>query len=889
MHIGLSFGKINVAVIGGHDNIWSYLVNGECVSEISSCVDDAGPNEIVITSTLFSLIKDHNIMMSWNEVGAHGNYEVCGLHDVDMTMFKSYDDNLILTPSSFSRHFVPPLIQNAVADDLLISLSEIRSITTMFIKVDSYSQGEFNHRVMDLQTFFVVICEVMTEYGGMLRQFLIDDKGCVVIILWGVQSHCYPNDCFLALQAAVEMNKRLKSLNHKISVGISYGTAFCGIVGTHQRREYVAMGKHVNLAARLMCKAKGKIFISDAVFCKITDSDMRRLYRTHVMEMMHFKGFDAPIGIYSYDPFEFINSVVDSSELKSTQVYRFIIMQDGVKEIMDCVKGHVASMAREEDKVPAKLIVINGAKHSGKSSVARSLDDDIPNSIFIDIHASDGVSEYSPLVKIFRSVYDKYDMLDVPAQKNLIRTILKQTFVNDAFNDLYHKRFKVIKKLLQITWDFNYDSTLEPKSNEKTALGDDVCATFKEERFDSSHEGNGSSTPFMIKCEYSSDELDLIKGSNSYNFDEPETMDMQTRTYSYREGTLVLFISSIINRHQISLITFDNVHQMHAKSLNYMKFILTNIYNIIVLFTVTIIQIKKKILSFEEYYEIMCEKSSLEARHIEMLYCIHNTMSSALTEASVTSQTVSSFGQDSNTEISVTQQSPKNEKTFFFSATFVSILSKSPHINISMGPFSPKSESQRSSTVTPSVSPSSLFAQSKRDISNKAINHYDLIGNIYDAMDICQVFEIKRISLKVFVKLLNKIFNQVKIPKDTLKLMYEMGSGNFLMLWNIIGYIKKFEFAINETLTVPMFIESILGSLNVKQNVILRYSSVLGEEFEAKVLLDVVPSHLAAHVESSLEILMSIGFIYMLKEKEGLYSFQNTVIREQVYNFIPRR
>ncbi len=48
-HIGISQGEMTVAFLGGYNGSWTYLVNGPCISQLSSCIDDAAPHHVVVT------------------------------------------------------------------------------------------------------------------------------------------------------------------------------------------------------------------------------------------------------------------------------------------------------------------------------------------------------------------------------------------------------------------------------------------------------------------------------------------------------------------------------------------------------------------------------------------------------------------------------------------------------------------------------------------------------------------------------------------------------------------------------------------------------------------------------------------------------------------------
>ncbi|KAJ1384128.1 hypothetical protein B484DRAFT_410908, partial [Ochromonadaceae sp. CCMP2298] len=80
--------------------------------------------------------------------------------------------------------------------------------------------------------------KAMHEAGGFLRQFLVDDKGCVLIAMWGVPSFAYSNNCSRALHCAAKIREGCAPLGHRCSAGIATGTVFCGSVGALERRDY---------------------------------------------------------------------------------------------------------------------------------------------------------------------------------------------------------------------------------------------------------------------------------------------------------------------------------------------------------------------------------------------------------------------------------------------------------------------------------------------------------------------------------------------------------------------------------------------------------------------------------------------------------------------------
>ena len=147
-------------------------------------------------------------------------------------------------------------------------LAALREVTTMFMSWDSYDETEHKD-LLQLQKFFFAAQKVLAESAGFIRQFLVDDKGCVLIACWGVPTASHPDNARRAVCAAAMISRQLLRLGMKTSIGITTGNVFCGSVGSYVRREYAVIGDVVNLAARLMGKSDGRLFIDEATYSRI--------------------------------------------------------------------------------------------------------------------------------------------------------------------------------------------------------------------------------------------------------------------------------------------------------------------------------------------------------------------------------------------------------------------------------------------------------------------------------------------------------------------------------------------------------------------------------------------------------------------------------------------
>ena len=327
VHLALSYGEMNFSLLGGLHGQWVHLVNGACVSELSDCINDAKSKEVVCTSeyyqqaltTIKALSKgaDTSSIIKVRPCGNSNNVlvelvewyvstEITTVEKTEKTQRtrESRSSRLLTSPDtraskkivSSASLFIPKPIMTAISTESLDLVGEFRQVTTMFLSLDSYS-AVGNQDPSTLQPFFLIAQEVLYESGGFLRQFLVDDKGCVLIAMWGIPSFTYSNNCSRALYCAVSISVRAKEIGHVCSVGVTTGNVFCGIVGAVERRDYAGIGSDVNMAARLMSKARGRTLIDESTYHNLS-YDTKNLLG--FAEEMHLKGNDKPIVPFAY-------------------------------------------------------------------------------------------------------------------------------------------------------------------------------------------------------------------------------------------------------------------------------------------------------------------------------------------------------------------------------------------------------------------------------------------------------------------------------------------------------------------------------------------------------------------------------------------------------------
>lgn len=439
-HIGISYGEMKMAFLGGYNGQWVHLMNGKCLSQLSSCLDDASSQMVVVTEecynhliSLYEIVespaiskKDINVITSTDDISFeidHTNSDLQDEEDNDSpstikllrnmsTTPKSYIDypritlnrieqsgNYRLTALVESREFnnllnimgrigfiaaiksgstpkataatsyqkmgrkkstrtlslhklsvdelydaakreitekkrkfvealtlfIPIPVMSALRTESNHHLGELRTVTTMFLCLDSYSP-ELYSDPQSLQPFFLIAQQALVDTGGFLRQFLVDDKGCVLIAMWGMPSYTYANNCSRALYCAHLIRQKTKAIAIECSIGITTGTVFCGTIGAAERCDYVGIGTEVNMAARLMAKAHGDIFVDEATYGNLNEENRSLL---QVGKELTLKGMPRPISPYVYTSSEspLLENIDAKTREKKSKLLKKKVMQ----------------------------------------------------------------------------------------------------------------------------------------------------------------------------------------------------------------------------------------------------------------------------------------------------------------------------------------------------------------------------------------------------------------------------------------------------------------------------------------------------------------------------------------------------------------------------------
>ncbi|MEO6444213.1 MAG: adenylate/guanylate cyclase domain-containing protein [Gemmatimonadaceae bacterium] len=177
---------------------------------------------------------------------------------------------------NFERFFTPQLAARiAAAPDALGLGGERRNVAVLFADIRGFTALAV-HMAPDetarfLTEYFTEMVECVFRHGGTLDKFI----GDAVMAQWGAPIS-EPDDADRALEAALDMMNAVDRLNAQwrsegrseiqVGIGLNYGDAFAGYLGSERRLEYTVIGDTINTGNRLCAWAEGgEILVSHSL------------------------------------------------------------------------------------------------------------------------------------------------------------------------------------------------------------------------------------------------------------------------------------------------------------------------------------------------------------------------------------------------------------------------------------------------------------------------------------------------------------------------------------------------------------------------------------------------------------------------------------------------
>jgi class 3 adenylate cyclase/tetratricopeptide (TPR) repeat protein len=228
--------------VGGTEDRRHFLLSGAPLFEITETLDQAQPGGTALSAAAEALLEPGTSNAKIGPPPARPSLE--GRHLPDLTRF---------LPRQVIRLAEPGGEQ---------LFAEFRRITVCFLRLT----GLVCDSPRDLERVQQAIGRADTivhRYGGGEQSLTMNDKGALLMVVFGLPGTAHEDDPVRAVLAMRELLTSLDDLWLDCTCGVATGVAYCGPIGGEERRIYTVIGSVVNMAASLS-DIRGSRIVCDA-------------------------------------------------------------------------------------------------------------------------------------------------------------------------------------------------------------------------------------------------------------------------------------------------------------------------------------------------------------------------------------------------------------------------------------------------------------------------------------------------------------------------------------------------------------------------------------------------------------------------------------------------
>lgn len=269
LHIGVGCGSVTILQVGGivppeskHPR-YEYVIAGNPVEQISVAEPLAKNGETCLSPQAWRYAADW--ALEGRKLGTEPpNSEYHILENLNASQYTfpcvrnaaverdmRHLHKFTLQELHVIRRYIPSNVFKQIENDTLTYVNEMRTISTIFISGSGVDvSSEQGARVA--QELVTDVQRVCYAHEGSLNKYLIDDKGMLLLLVYGLPPMVHTDDPTRAVLACLDIVEIFKRMDLVCGCGVSTGRNYCGVVGSALRMEYTVLGDTVNLAARLM-------------------------------------------------------------------------------------------------------------------------------------------------------------------------------------------------------------------------------------------------------------------------------------------------------------------------------------------------------------------------------------------------------------------------------------------------------------------------------------------------------------------------------------------------------------------------------------------------------------------------------------------------------------
>lgn len=269
VRVSVAAGPVWRAIAGGVSGHWEALVGGAALSDLGPALERARPGQGMLAP-----LAARALGLPDGSAIPQGPASEPEPPPSPMPPMASAED---------LKGFVPETVVARITAGLGDWLAEFRRVSVMFVRLVDLPDPVRD--AAPLQAITRAMQAAVFEQGGAVTQFVVDEKGPVLVAGWGIAHHVHELDAGRAILAGKRIEESLLGMGMNGAIGIATGRVWTGLRGNPSRSEFAMIGDVVNLAARLM-QASDTTTLCD----QETSRDCARLWRFEQLGTIPLKG-----------------------------------------------------------------------------------------------------------------------------------------------------------------------------------------------------------------------------------------------------------------------------------------------------------------------------------------------------------------------------------------------------------------------------------------------------------------------------------------------------------------------------------------------------------------------------------------------------------------------
>lgn len=269
LHIGVGCGEVAVLSVGGvaapetHVPRCEYIICGPPLEQISIAEPLAKNGETCLSPQAWEHVRDcvvegapledrpdYHLLLRLEET----KFTFPTIKYSAMETDTRDDYKFRLTEVDIIRRYIPSPVFKQIQGGTLQYVNEMRNITSIFISGSGVDVSTDKGAVV-AQDLMAAIQTACYGHEGTVNKFVIDDKGMLFLLVFGLPPLVHTDDPTRAVLSCLDMVHIFKGMGLVGRFGITTGRAYCGVCGSAKRMEYTVLGDTVNTAARIMSNA----------------------------------------------------------------------------------------------------------------------------------------------------------------------------------------------------------------------------------------------------------------------------------------------------------------------------------------------------------------------------------------------------------------------------------------------------------------------------------------------------------------------------------------------------------------------------------------------------------------------------------------------------------